>query len=152
MINIKVLSKVAVEGQDFGRNAFVISIVSPGNEHPKFTSEFLLRCQFNDVREDLMIDSGITSAMNKGMAEHIVDVAMEHRDVETWIIHCEAGISRSPAVAIGLARYLKCTPTAKELERMFPCYNKHVESLVSTAARKEICEIAKNLRVQFNFD
>mgnify|MGYP003385254200 CR=1 FL=1 len=151
MINIRVRSMAEVEGQKFG-NAFVISIVSPGAEHPKFEAENQFWCQFNDVREDLMTDSGIMNAMNKELAERLVFIAMEYRDVSTWVIHCEAGISRSPGVAIGLARYLKCTPTAQQLEVTYPHYNRHVADMVAAAARKRICEIVKNVRVQFNND
>ena len=155
MIYIRVRSRREIEDQYVG-DSFVVSIVSPGTEHPKIGGTNIHQFHFHDIREDLMVESncfsGIMNAMTKDMAEAIVEVAMNNRDIETWLIHCEAGISRSPAVAIGLARHLKCTPTARELERMYPCYNKHVEGLIATATRKKVCEIAHNLRVQFNFD
>jgi len=37
------------------------------------------------------------------------------------MINCEAGISRSPGVAIGIASVLKTDPDIKELKRLFPC-------------------------------
>lgn len=151
MIHIRVRSRIEVEGQNFGE-ALVISIVSPGTAHPKITARHVYQFSFNDIQEDLMVDSGIMSAMSENIAEYIVNVAMEHRDIETWVIHCEAGISRSPGIAIGLAKHLRCTPNARELERMYPHYNRHVEQHIAAAARKRICEIAQHLRVQFNFE
>jgi predicted protein tyrosine phosphatase len=39
-------------------------------------------------------------------AREIWDFVLRHRDVERVVIHCDAGISRSPAVAAALARVL----------------------------------------------
>jgi len=140
MINIQVLSERAVKGQDF-KDALVISITSPGQEHPKIKGSHIHRFHFHDVTEIYeMSDGRLIQPMSKTIAEAIVDLGMCHRHCdewiihcEEWIIHCEAGISRSPAVAIGLSKYLKFNPNRRNLKKMFPMYNKYIAGFIEEA-------------------
>jgi len=59
------------------------------------------------------------------------------------MINCEAGISRSPGVAIGIASVLKTDPDIKELKRLFPCFNTHVAKLVEEAIKIKVIELCK---------
>jgi predicted protein tyrosine phosphatase len=82
--------------------------------------------------------------MEKEIAESIVEIAIDNRGCDRWIIHCEAGVSRSPGVAIGLAKYFKVTPNERRLKELFPHYNKYVAKLVEEALHRKMGEIFMN--------
>jgi len=150
MIEIQVLSKLMAEYLVFDDNTLIISISSPGSSEAKITGKYVFKFAFHDVREDLMVESnrfsGIMNAMNPAMAEAIVEVLMNHRHLTKWVIHCEAGISRSPGVAIGLARYISVKPDAGELIKKYPCANNHVRKLIEKALRDKITKIDEEIK------
>lgn len=88
-----------------------------------------------------MLDSGIMNAMTEEMAEAITEVLMNNRHLKRWVIHCEAGASRSPGIAVGIARYLNVDPELGKLIEMFPCYNTHVVKMMHKALRKKLDKI-----------
>ena len=142
MIKVMVMSKLLAEHIFvFDDDTLVISITSPGSEQAEIKGDHIYKFQFHDVREDLMLDSGIMNAMTDEMAEAIVEVMVNNRHLKKWVIHCEAGVSRSPAIAIGAARYLDVTPGMVKLIEMFPCYNTHVVKSIHKALRKKLNEI-----------
>jgi predicted protein tyrosine phosphatase len=148
MIKIYVLPEVAVEDRDF-KDAFVISIVSPEREHPKIQGSHIHRFHFHDITQIYELDGGrLIRPMSETIAESIVEIAMHHRHCEEWVIHCEAGISRSPGVAIALADYITFEPNRKKLIEMFPCYNKHVCKLIEDAMEVQIKELLTGLHIQ----
>jgi predicted protein tyrosine phosphatase len=138
MIQVHIYPEVAVKGQNV-KDALVISIVSPGREHPKIEGSNIYRFHFHDVtcRYDLP-DGRIILPMEESIAESIVDIAMKNRTTNRWIIHCEAGISRSPAVAIGISKYIKLTPNRRMLKKMYPLHNKYVTRLIEEAMDRKI--------------
>ena len=154
MIDIMVLPEVAMEGQNVPSDTLVISIVSPGVVHPKIGGEYVYQFTFHDVTEEYFLDqqNKIIRPMEYEIAESIVETCMNHRDKKRWIIHCEAGISRSPGVAIGLARYIDLNPDVGKLIEMFPCYNKHVRNNIEKAMRAKLLEIELNLRERSMID
>jgi predicted protein tyrosine phosphatase len=155
MIKISVLSEREVMRQDF-KDMLVISIVSPGREHPPMQGENIYKFKFHDVTEDMFVQSnsfhGIMPCMNKEMAESIAEIAMNNRYEDRWVIHCEAGISRSPGVAIGLASVLKTRPSKAVLMQLFPCFNIHVAKLIEDAMRAKVKEITAELDMQVGCD
>ena len=134
MIQIRVLPIWGMKDEDF-KDALVISIVSPSMEHPKIKGSNVHKFHFHDVTEEYFLEkqNRIIRPMEKEMAESIVEIAMSNRHCDEWVIHCEAGISRSPGVAIGLAKFIKTIPDEEELKRLFPCFNKHVCQLIEEA-------------------
>ena len=148
MIRITVLDERSVVGQDF-KDMFVISIVSPYREHPKIEGSNVWRFHFHDVTEEYFLEKQNVTIrpMGKAIAESIADLAMKNRDDDRWVIHCEAGISRSPGVAIGLAKYIKTIPSREKLIELFPMYNKHVCKLIEEAMKAQVEEIEKELRI-----
>jgi predicted protein tyrosine phosphatase len=146
MISVHIYPEMAVVDQNF-LDHLVISIVSPGREHPNIVGSNVHQFHFHDVTQDYMVDSGIINAMTKEVAEAIVHVVMESLDkgCERWIIHCEAGISRSPGVAIGLAKYIDLRPGRRRLREMFPFYNKHVCRMIEEAMEIKMKELEKLL-------
>ena len=146
MIRITVLDERSVAGQNF-MDMFVISIVSPYREHPKIEGSNVWRFHFHDITEEYLVKDQIFRPMGKEIAESIADLAMKNRDSDRWVIHCEAGISRSPGVAIGLAKYIKTIPDRERLIELFPMYNKHVCKLIEEAMKAQVEEIEKELRI-----
>ena len=89
-----------------GPDDICISIRSPGQEPAKLNEGFLavLRLYFSDLgglKEPYLDDEAPLSAED---ADRIVAfVAEHHTDAQSIIIHCEAGISRSVAVALAIS-------------------------------------------------
>lgn len=146
MISINVFPEGAMIGQNF-LDTLVISIVSPGREHPKMQGTNIHKFQFHDITQEYFIESQnkIIRPMEKEIAESIAEIAMNNRDCDRWIIHCEAGISRSPGVAIGLSRHIALRPGRQQLKKMFPHFNQYVCKLVEDAMQAKIDEITKCL-------
>ena len=149
MIKLRVFSRMMVEEiRDFTSNVLVISIGSPGRENAKIKGENVFFFQFHDIEEDLVdpLKEVVYESLKPKMAESVVDIAFAHRDKKIWVIHCEAGVSRSPGVALGLARFIDFDTQAHKLEKQFPCHNKHVRKLIEGAGLKKMREIEENLK------
>jgi predicted protein tyrosine phosphatase len=148
MIRIHVYSEREVTRQNFFDH-LVISIVSPGREHlPEIIGSNIHRFKFHDISQEYFLENQnkIIRPMEKEIAESIAEIAMDNRDNDRWIIHCEAGISRSPGVAIGLAKYIALKPHRLQLIEKFPLYNKYVCKLIEDAMEKEIEKLDIKLR------
>ena len=135
MIQLSIYPAAYVAGRDFDDETMIISIVSPNVVHPNIYAKHVHQFHFHDITETYMIQSGIVEAMRYEIAELIAEAACNHLDKKRFVIHCEAGISRSPGVAMGLARYIDMNPNANEIARHFPHYNLHVCRLVQRAMR-----------------
>ncbi len=145
MINVSVLSEAEVVGKYFGGD-LVISIVSPGRDHPKILGTNIHKFHFHDpINTFTMPDSRLIETVNETIIESIVEIAMDNRYCNRWVIHCEAGVSRSPAIAIGLARFISLSPNRKTLKSLYPLYSKHVCELVEKETSRKIEEIVKEL-------
>lgn len=92
-----------------------------------------------------MLDSGIMNAMTDEMAEAIVEVMSNHRHLKKWVIHCEEGISRSPGIAVGIARYFDVDPGVDKLIERFPHHNTHVVKMMHVPIRKKVAEINEEI-------
>jgi len=84
----------------------VISIRDPDSPRPRVKKQSGLRAVlyliFNDA-EPPTTESMVL--MTPEQAQQIVDFVERHqRSVETVVVHCEAGMSRSPAVAAALCK------------------------------------------------
>ena len=151
MIQLQILPRIAVEERTASDDTLVISIVTPGIEHPKIYGEHVFKFSFHDVAKEYFLEANDyrdemwVRPMEYETAEGIVEVAMANRDKKYWIIHCEAGISRSPGVAIGLARYLYMDPNLDKLIELYPMYNKYVRELIEKAMIVKLEEIDKEL-------
>lgn len=123
---------------DFEDN-LVISITSPGSEHPNIKGNNVHKFHFHDIREPIEFEDGkIMMPMSESVAEGIAKVAINSKNNNAWMIHCEAGISRSPGVAIALSRFFTFNKSTDELIKAFPCYNQHVCKLIEGAMIKAI--------------
>lgn len=147
MIKIFVWPEIAMKEStiDFKDN-LVISITSPGSKHVKIIGTNVHKFHFHDVREPLeLMDGSTMMPMSKEIAESIAELAINNRDKRVLMINCEAGISRSPGVAIGIARHLKCDPNENELKNQFPCFNMHVAKLVEEAIKTKLIKLVRRV-------
>lgn len=92
--------------KDLTPPAAVISISTVGDELPDFKIEKLgievLFLSFDDVEDDDKFYTPISDID----ALNIKDFIEENKDVETLVVHCDAGVSRSAAVAAAVGKYL----------------------------------------------
>lgn len=57
-------------------------------------------------------------------ARHLVDFLEEHaRHAQTLVVQCQAGISRSPAVAAAIALLYPCHTTCQAILKRYPAFN-----------------------------
>jgi predicted protein tyrosine phosphatase len=98
-----------------------ISITNPGGPTPRLSARFLavLRLTFTDIARP----SPFTwdRLFNDDHARRIVAFAKQWRDVDRIVIHCMAGQSRSPGVAMGLCELFSWD--LADLEQQHPLWN-----------------------------
>lgn len=108
----------------------IISIVTPGRIHPRINVYGVprLNIQFHDITYDEG-DSPF-KCFQPEYAAQIVDFMQESFPwCDRVVIHCEAGVSRSAGVAVGLSRYFDLTPE-NTLRDQHPHFNIHVASTI----------------------
>jgi predicted protein tyrosine phosphatase len=128
-----VLSREEAERYQPGEREICISIADPDAEPARISGRFtaVLRLHFTDVVEQGEPSDVLFSGD---------DVRAIREFIDSWpnaarvVVHCNAGMSRSPGVALGLSD-LRGWPTAK-LERSHPGWNKLVRTSLA-AARQE---------------
>lgn len=135
-------------------NDLVISILSPGMEHPKTIREReRTHCvQFADFDLDrLKGEAKLTYGafcITPHHAHNIIEFVEryltsgleEQKGPNRIMIHCEAGISRSPAIGIALTTIYGLLPTPAEMLRQHFAYNEYVLHLMMDAWRSMIVE------------
>lgn len=139
-----VLPKIAIETNDeFNDETLVISISSPECENPVIRGKHVYKFKFHDITEEFMVGDRLWRPMEYEIAQQIAEIAINNRDKSEWIIHCEAGISRSPGVALGLSRYIELNPGTAMLQKMFPCHNSYVRKYIEKALREKLVELGE---------
>lgn len=127
-MEVCVLSREAAERYQPRGAEICISISDPEMPPAQLSKGFLavLRLAFNDiVAAELPADV----LFGDEHAAAIVQFVDEWPQAERLVIHCHAGASRSPGVALGLCDRL-AWPTA-ELERGYPGWNRWVRQLLA---------------------
>jgi len=97
----------------------VISITDP-NSRPvelKCNEQFVLRQQFHDLDRIHSKPKEFTY-FSCCHAREIVDFVLYHMS-DNIVVHCEAGVSRSPAIAAAISQYF-CIPTWSLFRRYIP--------------------------------
>lgn len=98
-----------------------ISIYSSGDSPADIKcSEKICRLNFDDVSSDSVPG---TIPFSKDHADQIIDFMNKNLAAEYLLVHCDAGVSRSPAVASAIAEFYfdDC-----EFYKHYPCYNRMV--------------------------
>jgi len=123
-----VLSREEAERYKPGEREICISIADPDAEPARLSGGFaaVLRLNFTDI-----IEMGEPSDVLFGEddAQAIREFIDAWPDVRRIVVHCHAGVSRSPGVALGLCD-VRGWATA-ELERSHPGWNRLVRTAVA---------------------
>jgi predicted protein tyrosine phosphatase len=123
-----VLSREDAERYKPGEREICISIADPDAEPARLSGGFaaVLRLNFTDI-----IEMGEPSDVlfSDDDAQAIREFIDAWPDVRRIVVHCHAGVSRSPGVALGLCD-VRGWATA-ELERSHPGWNRLVRTAVA---------------------
>jgi predicted protein tyrosine phosphatase len=123
-----VLSREEAERYKPGEREICISIADPDAEPARLSGGFaaVLRLNFTDI-----IEMGEPSDVlfSEDDAQAIREFIDAWHDVRRIVVHCHAGVSRSPGVALGLCD-VRGWATA-ELERSHPGWNRLVRTAVA---------------------
>jgi predicted protein tyrosine phosphatase len=127
-MEVYVLSRQAAERYEPRGAEICISISDPEVPPAQLSTAFLsiLRLGFNDIMEAEQPADVLFGAEH---ALAIVQFVEQWPQAERLVIHCHAGASRSPGVALGLCDRLDW-PTA-ELERGYPAWNRWVRRVLA---------------------
>lgn len=127
-----VLSREEVERYEPRRKEICISISDPYAKPARLSPRFkaVIRMYFSDVTESGHPLDVLFAADHANAIREFIDGAPEFDRI---ILHCNMGISRSPAVALGLCD-LNGWATA-ELERKHPGWNRLVRMVMRESAR-----------------
>lgn len=111
-----------------------ISVTDPDKPAPPLSPRFVsvLHLAFSDHIEPSGIDADVI--FNDRHARAVVMFAHRWRDIQRVVIHCRAGMSRSPGIAIGLCELFSWGPTAP-IEQQHPLWNRRVRREVVRAGR-----------------
>jgi predicted protein tyrosine phosphatase len=125
---LTVLSRQDVEQYEPSTREICISISDPGAAPAGLSPSFaaVLRLQFDDVAER---GDPADVLFAEQHAREIIAFIEKWADVDRIVLHCNMGISRSPAVALGLCD-LHGWGTA-ELERSHPGWNRLVRGILA---------------------
>ena len=112
-----------------------ISITNPDGPRPSLSGRFaaVLRLTFTDIAKPSPFKWDLL--FNEDHARQIIDFVKEWDGVERIVIHCMAGQSRSPGVAMGLCELFAWD--LADLEQRYPLWN--------TWVRQELVRIGKEL-------
>lgn len=119
---IRVLSEQEFRVEPITERDIVISIVSPDREHPRQSLVCLARLNlhFKDTMRYEVSEQGFSAEQANEVVEFVEKWLLES---ERIVVHCEAGMSRSAGVAVGLARYLLTDEDEKSVRDAKPHFN-----------------------------
>lgn len=89
----------------------------------------VLRLQFHDMD----VEGPSWSLMTDDQARRVVEFVRYHRHAD-FVVHCEAGLSRSPAVALAVHEILTGEAPPEATEKVFHLHNRYVRRKVLEAA------------------
>jgi len=120
-MKIHVSSRDAVNGiiRSLDGSVSVISITDPDSNPVELecNEQFVLRQQFHDLDRIYPQLKGVIY-FSCCHARAIVDFVLHHMS-DNIVVHCEAGVARSPAVAAAISQYF-CIPTWLLFRRYMP--------------------------------
>lgn len=146
-MQVIILSESAFKNSSINEDDVIISIVSPEKDHPRPTVNCLKRLdiEFHDVMWENAVSTD-SIYMPAGMTDQqAMDIAMFASEwvpkAGRLIVHCEAGVSRSAGVAVGIARYLLNDEDENAIRDHSPHFNVFVASKIWKAFRElEECQ------------
>lgn len=132
-VDLLVLSAAAALVYEPSGREVCISITDPGHARVELSPKFsdILRVSFSDFADPTPFPFGELFAVEHAGA--IIAFVNRWTDVDRIVVHCLAGVSRSPAVALAIAE-LRGGPTDL-LEQQFPMWNPWVRQLLVKAGQ-----------------
>jgi predicted protein tyrosine phosphatase len=123
-----VLSREDAERYEPGEREICISIADPDADAARLSSHFaaILRLNFTDIVESQDPSDVLFSDDHARAIRDFIDI---WPDATRIVVHCHAGVSRSPGVALGLCD-IRGWATA-ELERSHPGWNRLVRTALA---------------------
>jgi predicted protein tyrosine phosphatase len=97
---------------------------SPALLSPGFAA--VLRLEFNDIQ---VLENPADVLFGADHASAIVEFVRRWSHADRLVVHCNAGVSRSPGVALGLCD--RSGWPAAQLERGYPVWNRWVRQLLA---------------------
>ena len=142
---VVILSERDALAYEPGGREVCISVTDPDKDTPPLSPRFIsvLRLAFSDLVEPSGVESDII--FNDRHAKAVVAFAHRWRDAECVVIHCRAGLSRSPAIAIALCELFAWSPTAP-IEEQHPLWNRRVRRQVVRAGREVLARARTGCR------
>lgn len=118
-----VLSRDRATAYEPRRSEVCISITSPHDLPARLSPKFraVLRLTFSDIVNNPQVQRPWDVPFAAEHAAEIIAFISRWRDVDQIVVHCMAGMSRSPAVALGICDLQGWA--AQELERRHPMWN-----------------------------
>jgi predicted protein tyrosine phosphatase len=126
----------------------VISVTSPDGIHPTILKEHqtIISLKFYDINPYLAwsqkkheallpYEHGLMQDTHATQIIEFVDSLENNYHITRLVIHCEAGVSRSPGIALALSIIYGFQPTSHELYKTHTAYNEYVTMKLLNAWR-----------------
>lgn len=123
MKNIVVMSREKAKKFKCEDNWAAISVSSKSDMFPELDAskrQGLLQLCFDDISFPHTIPKGL-KLFNLELAREVVDfVNLHENNIETLLVHCEAGLSRSPAIAAAISEIFEIGSAEFYFEKYMP--------------------------------
>lgn len=147
MIKVTVVNRGTAELMSLSENFACISIFTPGDTPAEIQSleGYTLPLEFSDISDPRLIErimkshgdvAPLMKLITPDHARQILDFVDRHikNGVEHFVVHCDAGISRSPGVAVALKEIYNNDREIKPEHRL---YNRLVYSTIIKVYHEE---------------
>ena len=133
-MKLRVLSREAVERYQPEGVEICISITDPASPAAALSPDFaaVLRLAFNDI---VAAETAEDVLFAPDHAVAVVEFVEQWRHADRLVVHCHAGASRSPGVALGLCDRFGWP--AAPLEMNYPSWNRWVRQVLVSLERTE---------------
>ena len=104
MNHIRIMSKNKAKKYSYKKNipiSFIVSIYSNGNIPCRFSNNQNIKFIKHWCFDDLDDNRGITQMQAREIAKFVI----QYQDIDTLIVHCDAGISRSAGIAAAISKW-----------------------------------------------
>ena len=138
---VVILSQTRAESYIPSGDEVCISVTDPGKLPARLSDRFaaILRLCFTDITEPTGLESDVL--FTDDHAREIVTFVRGWREADRIVVHCRAGLSRSPGIAIGLCELFGWSSVA-DLEKEHAMCNRFVRRELVRAGRDAVLELA----------
>jgi predicted protein tyrosine phosphatase len=126
-VEVRIFSRETVEQYEPQGIEICISITDPAAPAAELSPHFaaILRLAFSDI---VAIESQEDVLFSPGQAAAVIEFVERWRHVDRLVVHCHAGVSRSPGVALGLCDRFGWPAGA--FEAGYPYWNRWVREVL----------------------